>query len=63
MVKTPCFHCRGHGFDPLVGELRTPRDAWRGKKKKKEGELVQALNRSNANSKYQWVTFTVYKVV
>ena len=25
MVKTPCFHCRGHGFDPwsLVGELRS----------------------------------------
>ena len=25
MVKTPCFQCRGHGFDPwsLVGELRS----------------------------------------
>ena len=19
MVKTPCFHCRGHGFDPWSG--------------------------------------------
>ena len=19
VVKTPCFHCRGHGFDPWLG--------------------------------------------
>ena len=22
-VRTPCFHCRGLSFDPLVGELRS----------------------------------------
>ena len=20
VVKTPCFHCRGHGFNPLLGD-------------------------------------------
>ena len=23
VVKTPCFHCRGHGFNPLFRELRS----------------------------------------
>ena len=23
MVKTPLFHCRGHGFGPWLGELRS----------------------------------------
>ena len=23
MVRTPCFHCRGHGFDPWLGKLRS----------------------------------------
>ena len=22
VVKTPCFHCRGHRFDPWSGNLR-----------------------------------------
>ena len=22
MVKTPSFHCRGHGFDPWSGDIR-----------------------------------------
>ena len=23
MLKTPCFHCKGHRFNPWVGELRS----------------------------------------
>ena len=23
MVKAPCFHCRGHGFNPWSGNLRS----------------------------------------
>ena len=24
LVKTPCFQCREHGFDPWLGNLRSP---------------------------------------
>ena len=33
MVKTPCFQCRGRGFDPWSGNLG-PTAVWCGKKKK-----------------------------
>ena len=39
MIKTLCFHCRGPGFHPLVGELRShmpQREAPLKKKKKKK---------------------------
>ena len=37
MVKTLCFHCRGHGFHPWSGELRShiPCCIVKTKKKKK----------------------------
>ena len=34
-VKTPCFHCRGSGFDSLVGELRSCMPRGTAKKLKK----------------------------
>ena len=36
VVKTPCFHCRGPGFDPWSGNLRF----WQ-KKKKGSGPLAR----------------------
>ena len=41
MVKTLHFHCRVHGFDPWVRELRfrKPRGAAKRKKKKNQDEL------------------------
>ena len=38
VVKTPSFHCRGHGFDPWSGELRPrrPRHGQKEKKRKKK---------------------------
>ena len=37
MVRTLCFHCRGDGFDPWLGNLRSCMPVWP-KKKKKEDE-------------------------
>ena len=33
VVKTPLFHCRGHGFDPWSG-TKIPHATWHGQKKK-----------------------------
>ena len=36
VVRAPCFHCRGHGFDPCSGNwVPTSRAVWPKKKKKK----------------------------
>ena len=35
MVKTPCFHCRGSGFNPWLG-TKIPHTTWYSKKKKKK---------------------------
>ena len=35
MVKTLCFHFRGHGFSPWSGNLISPRPCSIAKKKKK----------------------------
>ena len=35
MVRAPCFHCRGHGFDPCSGNwVPTSHAVWPKKKKK-----------------------------
>ena len=37
VVKTPCFHCRGHGFDSIPGQgTKIPQAMQRGQKKKKK---------------------------
>ena len=58
-VKTPCFHCRGHGFDPWLGKI--PHASWSGQKKKKKKEekerkKLQVLVRMwrNGNLIYCW---------
>ena len=33
VVKTPCFHCRGHGFNPWSGNFRMLRGVAKKKKK------------------------------
>ena len=33
VVKTPCFHCRGHGFNPWSGTKIPHATAWLKKKK------------------------------
>ena len=38
VVKTPCFHCRGHRFDPWLGKIPMPHGVTGKKKKKKEKE-------------------------
>ena len=35
MVKTPCFQCRGHGFDPWSEKFHMPRCAAKKKKRKR----------------------------
>ena len=35
MVKTPHFHCRGHGSDPWSGKFCTPRGVAKNKNKNK----------------------------
>ena len=35
-VKIPCFHCRGHGFDPLAGEVLHATKCYQKKRKKKK---------------------------
>ena len=35
VVKTPCFQCRGRGFDPWLGKFHMPGYAAKGKKKKR----------------------------
>ena len=35
VVKTPCFHCRGHGFDPWPGKFHMPGSGQKRKKKTK----------------------------
>ena len=45
MIKTPRFHCRGHGFDPWSGKFRLPLQC--GQKRK---EYVQSLVCFNDNS-------------
>ena len=42
-VKTPRFHCKGHGSDPWLG---TPHAAQHGQKKKKE-EIVLLFKKTN----------------
>ena len=38
VVKTPHFHCRGHGFDPSSsGKFRMPHGVAKKKKKKTKG--------------------------
>ena len=39
VVKTPCFHCRGHGLDPLLGKFCTPHSV--AKKKKRHESVVK----------------------
>ena len=40
VVKTPPFHCRGHGFDPWPGNQDpTCHTAWQKKKKERERDL------------------------
>ena len=44
MVKTPCFQCRGHGFNPWSGNLGpTGYVVWQKKKKKKKLVLLAKL--------------------
>ena len=52
VVKTPCFHCRGHRFNPWQGNLtsHTLPDAVKKKKKKK----VEDEN-SGAKQRKKWV--------
>ena len=38
MLKTLCFHCRGHGFDPWLGKFCRLQGA-ANKKKKREKEI------------------------
>ena len=38
VVKTPCFQCRGHGFNPWLGNLRSQRP--HGAREKKEKEQI-----------------------
>ena len=40
MVKTPRFHCRGHGFDLCSRGTKILYAAWSGQKKKKKKEFV-----------------------
>ena len=35
VVKTPCFQCRGHRFDPWSGKFHMPQRVWQKGKKKK----------------------------
>ena len=35
MLKTLCFHCRGHGFDPWLGKFCRPQGAANKKREKK----------------------------
>ena len=41
VVKTPCFHCRGHGFDPWLGKIPMPHGVTGKKKKKEERKKLQ----------------------
>ena len=36
VVKTPRFHCRGHGFDPWWANEDLAHAEWHGQKKKKK---------------------------
>ena len=35
VVRTPCFHCKGHGFDPWLGNYRSYMPSLAAKEKKK----------------------------
>ena len=52
MVKTLCFHFRGHGFSPWSGNLRSPRPCSIAKKKKKKREREGARSLSDSVWKY-----------
>ena len=43
MVKTSCFHCRGHWFDSLGTKI--PQAAWHSKKKKKVHTYIDIIYR------------------
>ena len=36
VVKTPCFQCRGHRFDPWSGKFHMPQRVWQKRKEKKK---------------------------
>ena len=43
VVKTPCFQCRGHGFNPWLGNLRSQRPHGAREKKEKEQIMCSRL--------------------
>ena len=45
VLKTPCFHCRGHGLDPWSRELRSHMPHSAAKKKKKRERESQRKKR------------------
>ena len=49
VVKTLCFHCRGHGFEPWWGTRSYMPSTAKGKKKKKRIAQTQALKGSDDN--------------
>ena len=42
VAKNPCFHCRGHGFNPGSGKI--PHAMWYSQKKKKSREKNDEAN-------------------
>ena len=48
MVKTPCFHCRGHGFDPWLG-TNIPHATQHSQKKEKKNQVMEKYNFMHKN--------------
>ena len=48
-VKTPCFQCRGHGFDPWPRKI--PHAVWHGQKEKED---VQGASAQNEVHRYRY---------
>ena len=46
-VKTPCFHCRGHGFDPWTGKFLMPHCV---AKKKNKNKSMGGVNKGIGSS-------------
>ena len=55
VLKTPCFHCRGHGLDPWSRELRShmPHSAAK-KKKKSERWLKEKEEVESESNRDKW---------